>query len=374
MKIAFVYDRINKWGGVESLLLALHQIWPEAPFYTSVYDSQTASWANDLEVKTSWLQNWPLVRTHHELYPWLMPVAFETFDFSSFDVVVSITSAEAKSVLTKPETLHVCYCLTPTRYLWSHHCQYVNQPGLGVWSKLAQAGLELFKKPLQKWDLTASFRPDYYLSISKTVQKRVKKYYQQDSEIIYPGIDFKRFKKPSHPKYYIQNTKYYLVVSRLVSYKNIDLAIEVANQLALNLKIIGIGKDEVRLKSLAGPTIEFLGFVPEGKLVKYYQQAEALIMPGEEDFGLISLEAQALGTPIIALKKGGATETVVSEKTGLFFDQPSVDDLKSALEKFNKMSFSKRACIKNANKYNIDTFKYKFKKKVEALWEDHLKR
>jgi glycosyltransferase involved in cell wall biosynthesis len=367
MKIAFVYDRINKWGGVESLLLALHQIWPDAPFYASVYDSQTASWADDLEVKTSWLQNWPLARTHHELYPWLTPIAFETFDFSGFDVVVSITSAEAKGILTKPETLHVCYCLTPTRYLWSHHCQYVDQPGLGVWSKLAQTGLGLFKKPLQRWDLTASFRPDHYLAISKTVQARIKKYYQQDSEIVYPGIDIKRFKNSN--SYTLNPKPYFLIVSRLVSYKNIDLAIKAANQMDLNLKIIGTGKDEVRLKSLAGPTIEFLGFVSQDKLASYYQQAQALIMPGEEDFGLTSLEAQALGTPIIALKKGGATETVVSEKTGLFFDQPKVSNLKSALEKFSQMSFSKRACIKNANKYNIDTFKYKFKKKVEALWQ-----
>lgn len=368
MKLAFVYDRVNKWGGVERVLLDLHQVWPEAPLYTGVYNPQTAKWAQVFKVKPSWLQKFPFAKSHHELYPWLTPLAFESFDFSEFDVVVSITSAEAKGIVTKPSVLHLCYCLTPTRYLWSHEKQYQDQPGLGLLSGLGKATFKILKKPMKKWDLVASSRPDHYIAISQTVKKRIKKYYDRESWVIYPGIDIKKFSPNSqNPK----TQKYLLVVSRLVPYKNIDLAIRVANHLKKRLVVVGSGKDKRRLKKLAGPTVEFVGNLTDKRLISYYQNCQAVLVTGKEDFGLVSLEAQASGRPVVALKAGGVLETVVEGKTGIFFEKATVESLKKAVLKLETTQINAQKCLQNAKKFDKKRFKTKFKKRVEALWQKH---
>lgn len=367
MKLAFVYDRINKLGGAEKILLALHQAYPQAPFYTAVYNPRSASWAKDLKITASFLNNFPLAKTHHELYPWLTSLAFESFNFDQFDVVVSVTSAEAKAVITKPKTLHLCYCLTPTRYLWSHRQKYTQDPILGKF-------LHFWLVYLQRVDLINAVRPDVYVAISKTVQQRIKKYYHQDSMIIYPPVDTAKFSFQPQPKADRPMAEaYFLLVSRLVPYKNIDIAIHAFNQLCKKLIIVGFGREDARLKQLAGPTIKFKGQVTDQELAKLYQHCQALIMPQEEDFGIVSLEAQSAGKPVIALQSGGARETIINHQTGVFFPKPTVDSLVSAMKQFNSRSWNQAFIQARAKKFDTKIFVNNFKKLVEDQWQIHQK-
>lgn len=359
MKLAFVYDRINKLGGAEKILLALHQAYPQAPFYTAVYNPRSASWAKDLKITASWLNHFPLAKTHHELYPWLTTLAFESFNFDQFEVVVSVTSAEAKAVITKPKTLHLCYCLTPTRYLWSHRRKYTQDPKLGKF-------LRFWLAYLQQVDLINAVRPDIYAAISKTVQQRIKKYYHQDSSVIYPPVDTAKFSfQPAQD--------YFLLVSRLVPYKNIDLAILAFNQLHQKLIIVGAGREDTRLKQLAGSTITFKGQVTDQELSKLYQYCRALIMPQEEDFGIVSLEAQGSGKPVIALQSGGARETIINNQTGVFFPEATVDSLVSAMKQFNSRSWNQAFIQAQAKKFDTRIFVNNFKNFVEEQWQIHQK-
>jgi len=371
MKIALIYDRVNKFGGAERVLLALHQLWPNAPLYTAVYNPPTAPWAKSFDVRPSWLNKLPLAKTHHELYPWLTPLAFESFKLDDYDVVISITSAEAKAVITQPSTLHICYCLTPTRYLWSHHQQYLDSPGLGAWSRLGKPVFKLTKSQLKKLDLHLASRPDKYLAISKTVQARIKQYYHRSSEVIYPPVDFAKFSQPSTIKYQPPASNYFLLVSRLTSYKQISLAISAFNQLKQNLIIVGSGREQGRLKRLAGPTIHFLNQVPDNHLVYLYQHSQALIMPQLEDFGIVALEAQAAGKPVIALQAGGALETVIANKTGLFFKSSTVDSLIQAVKQFKSRSWDKKAIQAQAKNFDTKFFKQQFKNYLETQWQKH---
>jgi glycosyltransferase involved in cell wall biosynthesis len=326
MRTALIYDRVNKWGGAERVLLALHELFPQAPLYTSVYDKENARWADVFDVRTSFLQNLPHVVSNHEYYPFFMPIAFEQFNFDNYDLVISVTSEAAKGIITKPHTRHICFCLTPTRYLWSGYDQYFK-------NKAFKYIVNPVVKYLRVWDKIASNRPDLYIAISKEVQKRIKKYYCRDSELVYPPL----FLDTKMPK--LKKKNYFLIVSRLVLYKNIDLAIKTFNHNGLPLKIIGIGKEEEKLKKIAGPTIEFLGKVSELELAEYYTQAKALICPGIEDFGLNMVEAQKYKTPVIAFRSGGALEIIKENKTGLFFDQIEIKSLNEKILDIDRRVF-----------------------------------
>ena len=356
MKLAFVYDRINKIGGAERILASLHEIWPDAPFYTAVYDPITAPYAKNWNIRPSFLQQIPFAKNHHEWFALAMPYAFESFDFNNFDVVISVTSAEAKGIITKPHTLHVCYCLTPTRYLWSHVHEY---------------GHQLLLSHHRAWDYIASQRPDHYLTISKTVQQRISKYYHRNSDVIYPGIDTNFFCPATN--YKLQTNNYFLVVSRLVPYKRVDLAIEACNQLQLQLKIIGTGTDLSRLTKLAGPTVEFLGELTDQEILRYYQQCQALIFPGEEDLGLTIIEAQSVGKPVVAYRSGGATEIVIEGTTGAFFDTLSPRALAQTLKLFEPSSYDRSVIRKNALHWDRQEFKNLFKTTIDTLWQTHHK-
>jgi glycosyltransferase involved in cell wall biosynthesis len=356
MKIALVYDRVNKIGGAERVLQAIHEIWPKAPLYTSVYYSPGAPWAEDFKVIPSFLNKWPLAKKHHELYPWLTPLAFESFDFNDFDLVISITSAEAKGIITKPGTKHLCYCLTPTRYLWSGFNDYFSTKSL----KWLFGPIVDFMKG---WDRVASQRPDKYIAISKEVQGRIKKYYHRESTIIYPPVDTEKF-YPSGRK---SKGDYFLVVSRLVSYKKINLVIQAFNQLKMPLKIIGTGVEENHLKEMAKGNIEFLGELTDQELLSYYQNCRALIFPTHEDFGLVPLEVQACGRPVIAFAEGGALETVIEGKTGTFFKPQKAKALVEKIKIFKENNYKPEDCRTNAEKFGKIIFKQDFKKTVEKL-------
>lgn len=350
MRTAIVYDRVNKWGGAERVLLALHEMFPDAPLYTSVYDEKNASWAKVFPgIKTSFLQNIPFAKSNHEFLAPLMPLVFESFDFSDFDLVISVTSEAAKGIRTGPGTYHLCYCLTPTRYLWSHKKEYFAN---GILKIIAGP----FIKYLRRWDLVASGRPDKIIGISTTVSGRIKKYYKRDSMIIYPpsGFNNKMFVPKIKTK---KKGKYYLMVGRLVKYKKVDLAIKAFNILKKPLVIVGTGREEKHLRSIARKNIKFAGQVPESDLVEYYNGAIALIMPQEEDFGIVSIEAQSLGVPVIAYQKGGATDTVISGKTGLFFESQTPESLADAVIRFEKIAFVVDNLLSNAKKFDKQSFK-----------------
>jgi len=346
-KIALVYDRVNKWGGAERILLLLHEMFPNAPVYTSVYDKNSAPWAKDLKIKTSFLERIPFARRHHEFFALFMPFAFEQFDFNKFDYVISLTSEGAKGIVTNSRTKHICICLTPTRYLWSGYDLYFK-------NKLFRVITKPLVWYLRRWDVAAASRPDTMLAISQTVKNRIKKYYQRDSEIVYPPLLLKGSKGNDKKR----RKGYYLVVSRLSQFtphKRVELAIRAANRLKLPMKVIGEG-DAGYFKSIAGESVEIVGKVDDAALSEYYTSAKALIFPGIEDFGLVMVEAQKYGKPVLAFRDGGATEIVIEGKTGEFFDKPTVSSLVNALKKFNNKRYNTDACIKNADRFSKSEF------------------
>jgi glycosyltransferase involved in cell wall biosynthesis len=371
MKVALVYDRVNKWGGAERVLLALHKIFPRAPLYTAVYDSGQASWAKVFKVKPSFLQKISFAKNHHEHFALLMPLVFESFDFSKYDLVISITSEAAKGIITPPETKHICICLTPTRYLWSGYEEYFK-------NSLFKIITAPIIKYLRKWDFSAAQKPDQIIAISETVQKRIKKYYKRESIIIYPPSELKsefiKFSKKSHhePKTinYEQSKGYFLVVSRLsklTAYKRVDIAIKAANKLGINLVVIGSGRDIEYYKNMAGDSVEFVGSVSDSELAQYYKNAKALLFTGNEDFGLVMVEAQSYGTPVIAYRKGGATEIVREGKTGEFFDRQTIVSLIDVLKSFDNTRYNKNDCIANSKRFSFTVFEKEIHKVVKLV-------
>ena len=360
MKVALVYDRVNKWGGAERDLLTLHELFPDAPLYTSLYSLQGAPWAKVFpKVVPSFLQKIPFLPKRHEYLGTFMPLAFESFDFSEYDLVVSVTSEAAKGIITKPRTRHICFCLTPTRYLWSGYSDYFK----GASFKAISYPVVSY---LRTWDKIAAQRPDLLVAISSTVQARIKRYYQRDSLLIHPPVDVSFFKKPSlnttilYSNVVNANSPFFLLVSRLVPYKRADLAVEVFNKLGLPLIIVGKGSEESRLKKMAKGNIKFLGKLTDSKLSNYYSKARALIFPQEEDFGKVVVEAHAAGTPTVAYKAGGALDTVIEGANGVFFEKQTVAGLTKAVKDFEKMSFDRGKIVESAERFSKDVFKNKF--------------
>lgn len=354
MKVALVYDRVNKWGGAERVLLALHKLFPDAPLFTSVYNPETAPWASVFTIYTSFLQHIPFARSHHEFFAGLMPFAFENFNFDSYDLVISITSEAAKGIITQSHTKHICLCLTPTRYLWSGYDEYFSNP-------LIRLATKPLIEYLRSWDYIAAQRPDSYIAISKEVAKRIKKYYAREVSVIYPPITInKSLLVSGQTLQRKQNMKkdYFLVVSRLsrfTSYKRVDLAIKAANKLKVPLVVVGDG-DIARFKEIAGPTITFTGRITDEELASYYANCKALIFPGNEDFGLTMVEAQSFSKPVVAYGKGGAREIVIEGKTGTFFNFQTVTALVDALKSFDETEYNSEDCIKNAQRFSFILF------------------
>lgn len=333
-----MYDWIDKWGGVERVLIHLHRLFPQAHFFTSAVELKNAQWAKSLTIHPSFLQTFPSsLRSNRALMAPLFPFAFESFRFDEYDLVISVTSAFAKGIITKPGTKHMCYLLTPPRYLWSHTTDYLS----GMKGAL---GRPLFGH-LQKWDLLASERPDGYITISNTTAKRAKRYYHKDSGVVYPPFDTAYWdgkkKEMKKPKTIIDIKPYYLWVGRMESYKKPELIVEAArhNQ-AQNFILVGTGSLERKLKGNMPRNCQFTGVIPDTELSYLYSHAQALIMPQNEDFGYVSLEAQYHGCPVIAYRAGGACETVIEGESGLFFEEQTVPSLVSQLERFEQISYN----------------------------------
>lgn len=371
MKVAIVYDRVNKFGGAERVLMTLHEMFPDAPLYTSVYDPKNAKWAKVFpEIRTTFLQKFTFVKTNHEFFAVFMPMAFIRFNFDEYDLVISVTSEFAKNINVKGK--HICYCLTPTRYLWSHETQYFNFQ------------FSIFIKPLinylKKVDLRAAQKPDIMIAISTEVQRRIKKYYGRKSRIIFPPVsrnneNFENSLLRTRKGWPVASFsgsfrkhigEYYLVVSRLVKYKKVDLAIEAFNELNLHLVIVGEGREERKLRRIANKNIYFVGFVDEEKLSQYYKNAKALIFPQEEDFGITAVEAQMYGIPVVAYKDGGAVDTV-TKNTGVFFEKQNKENLIKAVKDFEKRKFSRNVIKRNAERFSSKRFKLEFLKYAKEV-------
>lgn len=361
MRVALVYDRLNKMGGAEVILQSFHTLYPGADWYTSVWDESRTPFTRGWRVNTSWLSRIPFVRTRHEWIPWLMPFVFETFDFRVYDLVISIGSAEAKGIVTRPETLHLHYCLTPTRYLYSHQSEYLSNP---LYRAIA--------KPLRAWDQVAAYRPDHMIAISEQVKKRIKKYYNRQSLVVYPPVNTKKFSKPQTSNIQNLQPNYYLVVSRLVPYKKIDLVIQACNAMQKPLVVVGEGHELSRLKHLSGPTIRVVGHVDSKQLVQYYQGARALIHAGIEDFGIAMVEAQASGKPVIAYREGGACEIVKNGQTGILFRSQTVHGICQAVDTFETMTIDPNACRESALRFDERQWQQIMQATIKELWRTRL--
>jgi len=372
LKTAIVYDWIDKWGGVERVLLTLYEMFPQAEFYTSYFDPERASWARDLTIRTSFIEKLPSFIKKNRLLSFpFYPYAFESFDFSDYDLVISITSSFAKSIITKPKTLHICYLLTPTRYLWVY-------PELYFKNKLLKTVVSPYLTRFRQWDFIAAQRPDYVVSISKTVACRCQKYYQRKSEVIYPPFDMKYWSKIKfeirnskfeiNSKFQIPNSKFLLIVSRLEPYKRIDLVVQSFNRLNDYLIIVGKGSQLKTLKRQSNKNILFFQDLTDQELGWLYQKTQALIMPQEEDFGYTSLEAQFFGCPVIVYNKSGAAETVIEKKTSIFFEEQTSNSLLKTLKKFHTMSYTLRNRAREFGVKNVEKFaKEKFIDKLYSF-------
>jgi glycosyltransferase involved in cell wall biosynthesis len=291
MKAAIVVSWLNQYGGAERVLEAVHELLPQAPIYTSMFwpDAMPQGYRT-WDIRVSWLDRLPLIHKYHQPFLPLYPLAFENFDLSQYDVVLSITSGFAHGVITPPSTFHLCYCLTPTRFLWTYHA-YAEREGLG-------AALDFILKPtllsLRQWDRLAADRVDEFIAISTEVQRRILKYYRRESALIFPPVDTDRFERSAAARSH-EEGDYFLVVSRLIPYKRVDLAVKAFTTLGLPLLIAGDGRDRAKLAAMAGPNVTFLGRVPDDDLPGLVARCRAFVFPGDEDFGIAPVEAQAAG-------------------------------------------------------------------------------
>ena len=365
MKIAIVHDYLNQYGGAERVVETLHELYPEAPVYTSLYTPESMPDSfRQMDIRTTFLQKFPLKEKYFKYFLLFYPRAMESIDLSGYDIILSSSSSFAKGIRSPNGALHICYCYTPTRFIWNYK-NYVQKEGL---TRLVSKILPFIIRRLKRWDLNTVSRIDYFIAISNNISKKIKECYGRDSEVIYPPVNISLFDTGT------ETEDYFFIVSRLNSYKNIDLVIKAFNKNGLKLKIVGVGPFEQKLRQMAdGANIEFLGRVTDAELKKLYGSCRALIFPGEEDFGITPLEAQASGRPVIAYGKGGSLETIIDGKTGLFFKDNSVGSLAEAIDRFIKIedSFDKIAIRENALRFRKEIFKDRLKNFIDKKYLNH---
>jgi len=360
MNIALVHDWLTNVAGGERVVLVLKEIFPDAPIYTSVFNPKCSQPFSKFDVRTSFLQKIPFMKSRRELLVPFAPFAFEQFDLGKYDLVISSSSMASKGVITKPDTIHVCYCHTPSRYLWDPEVD--PRAKSGKFSFLRQ----LTAHRLRIWDKVASQRVDYFIANSKFVQSRIKKFYNRDSVVVYPPVDIKKYKSVED----IKPKDYFLFVSRLVNYKKCDLVIDAFNDLGLPLKIIGRGPEKKQLQKKAKKNIEFLGYLTDQEVKKYYSEARAFVFAAEEDFGLVPVEAMAAGRPVIAYSKGGTAETVIDGKTGLLFDEQTPQCLIDTVKKFDSYNFDSKLIEDHAINFSKERFVENFNNALVKILKD----
>jgi glycosyltransferase involved in cell wall biosynthesis len=339
-------------------------MFPDAPIYTLLYnEKKLGDWFPRERVRTSGIS--PILGYNHHLYLKKFPSAVEAWDFSEFDLVLSTSSAFVHGIITNSAPKHLCYVHSPARYLWDRTHDVQRDAGRGIFGPLKRWYLSRTFHDLRVWDAEVADRPDRLLAASKAVQRRVELYWRRESDVVYPPVDDTWFE----PRKEMLRGNHFLIVSSLVRYKRIDLAIEAANALGATLKIVGEGPDMARLKSLASKNVEFLGWKKVDELKDIYASAKAVIFPGDEDFGLVPLEAMALGTPVIAFKSGGALETMIEGQTGEFFSESTSDSLQEAMKKIEYKKYSKETLQWQAKKFSRAEFEKNIRKAIAAMNE-----
>ena len=357
MRVALVHDYLNQYGGAERVLEVLHDLYPNAPIYTSIYDSGALPAAyRSWDIRTSFMQRLPGWRKHFRKYFLLYPSAFENFDLSAYDLVISSSSAYAKGVITRPGAKHICYCHTPMRFAW-RSADYVERERIGgVFGAL----LPLFLTYVRLWDGQTAQRVDHFVANSRTVASRIKHFYRRDATVLTPPVELEPW-EPQDPG------DFYLAGGRLVPYKRIDLAVRACNQLGLPLVVFGAGRDRAALEQIAGPTIRFVGRIDSATLRNLYGRCRAYLMPGEEDAGIQPLEAMGAGRPVIAYGAGGALDTIVEGRTGRFFAVQTVESLARAIVDSQADTYAPEAIRGHAETFARPMFEQQFRAIVEQV-------
>jgi glycosyltransferase involved in cell wall biosynthesis len=360
-KVALVHDWLDSQGGGERVLKCFHDMWPEAPIYTLVYDPDKApEWCRACDVRTTYIQDWPVLGKHRKLLLQFMPKAWETLDLQEYDLVVSSCASCCKGVLTRPDAVHVCYCHSPIRYVWDLYYDYMRQT-----DAVRRFAMKRVIPGIREWDYLAAQRVDRFVANSDYVGKRIKKFYRRDSVTVHPAT-------PIHATKVCEPEGYYLVVSRFVRYKRVDLAVEACNRLGRRLVIIGSGgEEEQRLRELAGPTVEFRGRISDEEMAEAYAGADAFLFPGIEDFGLTPVEAMGSGVPVLAYGEGGALETVEDGQTGLLFGEQVAESLVACIERFERegVAMSRQEIAEHTRERFSEE---RFKEQMRAVCEEEL--
>lgn len=363
MKVALAHDWLTNMGGAEKVVINFKQIYESSPIYTVSYNEQNLDEElRNIDVRTTFINDLPKGKTNHQMFLPLMPVAWEELDFTDYDVVLSSSSSCAKGIITSPDTAHICYCHSPMRYAWEFYYEYMEREKVG---KIKKRMIRYIMNYIRMWDRVSADRVNYFVANSKNVAKRIYKHYGKESDVIHPPV------KGSYFNISKEDEGYFLIVSRLVPYKRIDLAVEAFNELGLPLVVIGGGSQLEYLRSIAKDNVKILGRQPDEVIKEHYAKCRAFIFPGEEDFGITPLEAQASGRPVIAFGKGGALETVVPDRTGLFFEEQKTVDLIKTVKQFENMNWDKEDIRKHALTFDEEIFKTKIKNYVDEKYIDH---
>ncbi len=355
MKVAIVCDWLTGTGGAERVVYELHKMYPDAPIYTSQYDSDPkiwhgSDWFSDADIRTTWLQKLP--KGLKKFLPALRAWSFSRLDLDEYDLVISSSGAEAKGVKTGSNTVHVCYMHSPTHYYWSRYNDYLANPGFGRLDWLARLGLKILVGPLRRWDYKAAQRPDHIIANSNHTKKMIKTYYGRDATVIHPPVDIERF--AGEPE---EHRRGFITAGRQTPYKRIDLVVEAFSQMDLPLLVLGNGPDHNKLKKMAGRNVTFKKRPSDEELAHYFKTSLAFIFPNLDDFGIVAVEALAAGTPVIAYKAGGALDYVQPGKNGMVFDKQEADSLKKAVLDFQDQKFNHESISKYAQKFSAQNFK-----------------
>lgn len=354
LRVAIVHDWLNQIGGAEGVLEVLVEMFPQAPVYTSIYYPEAMPAAyGQWDIHATWMDRLPGIHRHHQPYLLFYPLAFGGLDLGDYDLVISNKSAFCFGVRTAPKARHVCYCLTPTRFVWDFETYVASEQVGGVARRLVQP----FLGWLRQWERAAAERVDTFVAISNEVQERIRHLYDRESVIIYPPVATERFVPVSGGGH----DGYFLIVSRLVPYKRIDLAVQAFTELGLPLWIGGSGRDAPRLEAMAGPNVRFLGRVPDEEMGPLMARCRAFVFPGLEDFGITPVQAMAAGRPVLAYAGGGALDYVVEGVTGTFFHEQTSESLADAIHRFDESAFDPAALRAHAQQFDVRVFKSRMK-------------
>jgi len=353
MKIAIVHDWLTNMGGAENSVLAMHEAYPEAPIYTSVYDPDNMPLFKGLDIRTTWLQKLPKsLRSLHKFFPILRIWAFKSLDLREYDLILSSSSAESKNVRKKSGAQHICYCYTPIRYYWSHYAEYRKNPGFGWLNGVVRLALPFLVPVGRKHDFRAAQNVDHFIGISCAIQSRIQQYYQKEALVIHPPVDVERFFLLAEPV----KRSGFIMVGRQVPYKRMDLAVAACTRLNLPLTLFGDGSEHGRLVKMAGPTIKFVKRASNETIALALKASEGFIFPGEEDFGIVQVESLAAGTPVIAYAKGGALDIHEKDVTAIFFYEQTEEALIAAIGQLQSRIFDKSLLEKQASLFTKEHF------------------